>query len=526
MINNPIIQTIYEQTLNKKDKFDAGFLARLETVKSNLEISFKNNDKPAIVKVTNELLLKSINFPNETTISEKLSIINQYIKAVEISEFTAKMGSVTGLTKGLGQSLADVSEKSRNIQDLFAVDAPMNLAEVYQGKTWQNTYLKIFKQFKEDLLPTVFLTANETVQTDFITKVTDAMSSDSRIMTDQVIANIETDVLSYLTIKAYQKNKDRQSQKLSTLGNNLIYPSNEQSIVDVVNRLRQTEIGKDNLFLNDFLISLESNAVGNNTGLFLANANTFRRVTPSQKTDIQNDFAKLFDNLDTKIDAMSIINYMMVKDGLQVRYQSLTDSVSPYILSEYLEQINSVELAFKGEVSYESVFDMSLTELTDEFFNGYLESNINMRYLKKITVDESQGQGLPKKVSRSIKNNTLTITETARNNKGIFVSKVEYIPLEIISQMGFKTTFMYKKESESIVNNAQVTIYNLIETKGSNQQTAVGFMFDGGQGGFQRPTYTEYLLLKDILQTYLENPVHSYICMSGLVYGSKWDGGL
>tara|TARA_R100000935_G_scaffold15038_1_gene29877 strand:- start:5920 stop:14472 length:8553 start_codon:yes stop_codon:yes gene_type:complete len=491
MINNPIIQTIYEQTLNKKDKFDAGFLARLETVKKELESSFKNNDKPGIVKVTNELLLKSINSPNGITNSEKLSIINQYIKAVEISEFTAKMGSVTGLTKGLGQSLADVSEKSRNIQDLFAVDAPMDLAEVYQGKTWQNTYLKIFKQFKEDLLPTVFLTANETVQTDFITKVTDAMSSDPRIMTDQVIANIETDVLSYLTIKAYQKNKDRQSQKLSTLGNNLIYPSNEQSIVDVVNRLRQTEIGKDNLFLNDFLISLESNAVGNNTGLFLANANTFRRVTPSQKTDIQNDFAKLFDNLDTKIDAMSIINYMMVKDGLQVRYQSLTDSVSPYILSEYLEQINSVELAFKGEVSYESVFDMSLTELTDEFFNGYLESNINMRYLKKITVDESQGQELPKKVSRSIKNNTLTITETARNNKGIFVSKVEYIPLEIISQMGFKTTFMYKKESESIVNNAQVTKYNLIETKGSNQQTAVGFMFDGEQGGFQRPTYKE-----------------------------------
>jgi len=491
MINNPIIQTIYEQTLNKKDKFDAGFLARLETVKEELESSFKNNDKPGIVKVTNELLLKSINSPNEITNSEKLSIINQYIKAVEISEFTAKMGSVTGLTKGLGQSLADVSEKSRNIQDLFAVDAPMDLAEVYQGKTWQNTYLKIFKQFKEDLLPTVFLTANETVQTDFITKVTDAMSSDPRIMTDQVIANIETDVLSYLTIKAYQKNKDRQSQKLSTLGNNLIYPSNEQSIVDVVNRLRQTEIGKDNLFLNDFLISLESNAVGNNTGLFLANANTFRRVTPSQKTDIQNDFAKLFDNLDTKIDAMSIINYMMVKDGLQVRYQSLTDSVSPYILSEYLEQINSVELAFKGEVSYESVFDMSLTELTDEFFNGYLESNINMRYLKKITVDESQGQELPKKVSRSIKNNTLTITETSRNNKGIFVSKVEYIPLEIISQTGVKTTFMYKKESESIVNNAQVTKYNLIETKGSNQQTAVGFMFDGEQGGFQRPTYKE-----------------------------------
>jgi len=50
---------------------------------------------------------------------------------------------------------------------------------------------------------------------------------------------------------------------------------------------------------------------------------------------------------------------------------------------------------------------------------------------------------------------------------------------------------MYKKESESIVNNAQVTKYNLIETKGSNQQTAVGFMFDGEQGGFQRPTYKE-----------------------------------
>ena len=474
MINNPMIQKLYAETLNKKDKFEAGFLSRLESAYGEIG----KNEKLSPVKVTDELLLASIN--SDITKAEQKSILAQYIKATKIHEFTSKMGSVTSLTKGLGQSIADVNSKAESMAELFGPTALIDMSKVYNSNSWQLGYMQIFKQIKEELLPSIFLTANDTFQKEFVSKVLEQMSSDPRIMTQEVKSDIATDVLSYLTIKAYQKNFDTQSQKLSTLGNNILYPSDEQSIVDVINRLRQTEVGKNNLFLNDFIISQNWNDIGNNTGLSLANANTFRRLTPSQKVDIQNDFSKLFDNIDTKIDASSIVNYMMVKDGLQVKYQSLTDSVSPYILSEYLDQINSVELAFKNEVSFESVYGLSLSELSTEFTKGYLESNVTGSKLSTFTIDVQANTSTPNEVSWDRQEGTLTIDKS----KSMYHLK-DYHRLLFINDMGFKELFTFRKATEDQVS----VVYELFETFGSNQQTAIGFMFNGEEGGFQRPPY-------------------------------------
>ena len=67
----------------------------------------------------------------------------------------------------------------------------------------------------------------------------------------------------------------------------------------------------------------------------------------------------------------------MVKDGLQLGYASLVEAISPFMMTAYLDKINSVRKALKEEAEYESVFGLTKEELTAEFANGYLLSNIN-----------------------------------------------------------------------------------------------------------------------------------------------------
>ena len=105
---------------------------------------------------------------------------------------------------------------------------------------------------------------------------------------------------------------------------------------------------KQTFFIDNFVTPLSADAVDNNSGLNLAVANTFRNLSALQKIDLQSGFAKLFGSLDTKDDAQTILNYIMVKDGLQVGYQSLLEAIAPFTLNRFLSHINTVEQAVRG----------------------------------------------------------------------------------------------------------------------------------------------------------------------------------
>ena len=304
------------------------------------------------------------------------------------------------------------------------------------------------------------------------------MDTISEQFTEGVAAKVRLDLLSYLTIKAYDKYQlDNDSQKIATLNNNFLYPTDYESVNDVVERLRSTAVGQDNFFLDNFVIIEKASDSSNTTGLNLANANTFRKLSPSQKVDLQNDFAKLYGSLSTKNDAMSIVNYIMVKDGLQIGYNSLIEAISPYILSSYLDQITSVELALKEEISYESVFDMSVEELTDEFKDGYLLSNINGP--KLVTLETSQNQPLPSEFRWDRVNKKLL--DFRNEMDGEVVNRKEYIRIAD-TNLATNNTKYYTFKFNEIAEDSSFS-YDQVESMGSNLQTGIGFMFG------ERPSY-------------------------------------
>jgi len=475
LINNPVIQDLYSQATNKKGKFDPGFLTLL---KSKYKLLKVKGVKP--IPLTDEILLKEINDNQVTNVN--IDVLAQYIKAAEIQEFTAKMSAVTGLSQSLGKNIAEVNKKAENIKELLSKEAMMDLSEIYKGKTWQSSVVKIFNQLTNDLLPNVLLTSNLEF-TEIVDKVIANMTDKSLVMTEDVKSSIRLDLLSYLTISAYMKNYEGISQERGTLNNSLIYPNEgNKSIVDIIQTLRETESGQKNAFLMDFLILEKSNDPNNNTGLNLALANTFRNLTPSQKVDVQNDFAKLFNSIDTKIDATSILNYMMVKDGLQLAYQGLTDSVSPYLLSGYLAQINSVEEVFKGNESFESVFKMSKQELTDEFSENYLISSINGPRLKTYVSDSRPGGSvLPSNLSWVTGRKSVIFNDFSSEDADVPTQK--YIRIEAIDNFGNSKFYSYKEDTKSFTKS-----YSIFEPEGSNLQNGIGFMFNGTETGFKRPT--------------------------------------
>ena len=476
LINNPMIQDIYSEALNKKDKLDPGVPAITKGLLSFLIESVKTNEKIEFVKVNDNLLIDAFNNPEEVTDTEKIAILNLFLNAVEVKEFTANMSAVAGLTNGLGKDISAVNEKATQVDKLFEKDAIMDLNPIYKSKTWQSKYLEIFNQIKNDLLPVTFLSASENFQS-ILTKVFENVNSSSIEFTQETRAKISRDLLSYLTIKAYQQNKlNNDPQSVATLNNNLVYPGGGyESINDIVDRLRTTEAGQNNFFLDNFAISVKAADTKNQSGLNLLNANTFRSLNAGQKIDLQNSFAKLYGSLETKNDALSIINYIMVKDGLQLGYASLLEAISPFTMDSYLSQIETANKALRtdDDANIKKVFGLNKNELESDFVNNYLQSNINGPLL--YTISRNEEGLLPKGIS--IKDNKITI-KWDNLGKGSPKDFVRYRIEDI--QTGYVS---YKTYMSTNKDDSTTKVYEEIETKGSNQQNPIGFMFG------ERPTY-------------------------------------
>ena len=211
--------------------------------------------------------------------------------------------------------------------------------------------------------------------------------------------------------------------------------------------------------------------MSNTSGLNLAQANTFRQLNAGQKIQLQNDFSKLYGSLETRNGAQTILNYMMVKDGLQLKFASLLEAISPFQMTQYLDKIPSVKKALQGEKSFESTFGISKEELIAEFKEGYLESNLTGP--KLVTYTSSPIQPFPSEVKID-QEGVLTIAYTDPDSVKDYVRTAQ----DDVMSMVYTT---YKLENAV---NGKAT-YKKIQPAGSNQQTAIGFMFG------DRPTYQE-----------------------------------
>ena len=464
LINNPLIQDIYDKALNKKEKRDPGVDTLVDVMLDTLNPKGK---RFKALSVTNELLINSIKLPNEVSDQVKFSILKLFKSGNTVAEFTGNMAAVSNLAQGLGKDMASINKKANQIEILLDPKAIMDLSSIYLKDTWQAKYLEIFNEVRTELLPVTFLSASPQFK-DIMSEVLANVDTESSGYDEEVESKISRDLLSYITIKAYQV----KGQNTATLSNEFIYPSDLQSIDKLVEDMRATDIGKDNFFLQTFATVNAYTNKDNNTGLNLVEANTYRSLNKLQKIDLQTSFAQLYGSATMRDSALAIINYMMVKDGLQLTYGTLMDAVSPFIMNGYLSHIQTANIALRdgSDVKMKEVFGLTKAELSDEFVSGYLESNISNSLLNTFN---AKSKGV------SISDGILTVS--LNNNPQ--ATDLVYARYRSIDAMGNDTYVTFKVDKEK--SNESVRIFNTTETYGSNQQNGIGFMFG------ERPTYQE-----------------------------------
>lgn len=422
LVNHPVIRQAYfmEANASADEKVSARTVVQ-ERISALQRTFLENEERKMRTSVTQNSLMEAIETPlikatategdmaelresgeiSKMQVIEEISILEQFLNAAMLSNTTRYMGDIINLTNGLGQGLEAIDKRNEAIENLglnlsdkeflaLGINRPMiDARPIFKGGTWQAGYLERFQEFTNFLLPKVVLSASPLFR-----RVTDEVVYQSTVnslpyeLRDKTKTKIARDFLSYLTIKAYMQNGlVNNSQSVATLTNGLIYnQEGVENITAVVDRLRATEEGANNYFLNSFIITEKASLKGNKTGLNLAGANTFLRYNDSQKLDIQNGFMTLYANPLTRSDAKTLVHYMMVKDGLQYGYKSIVESVAPIALDGYLSHIDTVQAAMErpNDTVFQSTFGMKLDDLVIDFMQGYLTSSPNAYVIKKV----------------------------------------------------------------------------------------------------------------------------------------------
>jgi len=464
LINQPFIQDIYTEAINKKEKTDPGVDSLVKAL-----LSDKKYKDLQMVDVTSGMMREGLDV--ELSDAQTMSILLTFQEALKVSKFTKNMRAVSDLTNGLGKDIASVNYKREQMDLLFEENAIMDLSPIYKSDTWQSKYLEVFDQIYDELLPATFLSASPQF-TDIMDELLKSIDTQKMEFNSEVQSKISKDLLSYITIKAYQNNVGNgTTASIANLNNDFLYPSGKNSINNIVENLRLTEAGKNNFFLDTFALSIPASDKSNFSGMNLLMANTFRSLNASQKVDLQTSFAKLYGSLETKDDALSIINYMMVKDGLQLSYGTLLEAISPFTMSSYLDHIATANLALRdsSDSKMNEVFGMTLEEMKTDFRDGYLQSNINNALLNTFS---SANKDV------NVKDDVVSVKLTSQ----LVTKDVNYIRIKTISgDTAFYKTYKVNED----LSNKDVRTFELVDTYGSNQQNGIGFMFG------PRSTYAE-----------------------------------
>jgi hypothetical protein len=475
LINNPIIKEEYFNAVNKEDPYDPGIKSLIRRRLKNLDEVF-GPDIP-LVPVTDDLLKESIinarvfndfsqsksfnvnilkelkkeNLYTLTDASIDKSILTQFYNAHKLKTFTGNIGNIVNLVSDIGSSFEDIigreesirklglelnDEDFENLVDDDDAPVPIDVRKLFKGDTWQATYYKMYKELTEQLLPTVFLSQTKAFKNIYEKLKAAFLGGDDSnfFMTPERLNKMSKDFLSYLTIKSYMQELGRSNgirkQSLASLTNELIYPqaNSDININKIISNLKakyEAE-GRTNYFLQAFAYNDPASSPKNNTGLDTVIASTFAKLSEAQKIKVQDGFIDLYGPAETRLDALHILHYIMVKDGLQFAYGTLLDAITPFILDKYLSTINNTHKAFETGVdtkAFETVFGMDYEDLINDFIMNYMESNKNNYLLKTIksVVNKKNIPVYNPIVSDAQITGTLTLGEVVSNPQNFYV---------------------------------------------------------------------------------------------------------
>ena len=499
MVNFPSIKEALFHGENKDEITDSGFVKLLEKRKKQIETTLKEYYKQAkidkklpAIEVNIENLksgIESIRFDRNIDyemygmedvfkptisieqMSLELSVLDQFINFISITETLRNATTLLELQKGFGRDLNALDFKQESAEKLGLLHTakqfkdskiPVDLRPIFINKN--NMYsasYKIFREMYDDLSPLVLLKRTPKF-IELKSKVLANLTKSPFKMGEQQKKEVSRDLLNYLTIKAYRETltKDKFAGKsIESLSNSMIYDgklklANKQkayknidedalSIRTVVERLkaRVDDFDKSNYFLHTFTRLIEAEHEDNKSGTMKLESNTWTQFSDSELVRVQNSILELLtmDSGEGEMydDVMHLVHYLAVMDGMSFGTGSFINVIPPVLTKDLLNSVDKVHEIFldtkEREGAHKAVFGMNFDDMTDEFIRGYLKSKGSAFFLTGIKVSDiikdQNTEPIPEEdIGKSAESMTVDydLMEDAGNSK--MLSNIAYRP--------------------------------------------------------------------------------------------------
>ena len=427
MIQQPFVRVAYRDGYTDKPNFFAPGTTKLIEGRIRDLVKHKTNnnkkrkqrvEKAKGINVGYDLLASQVKSNkvqiedySEKEIIEEIAVLNEWLKAEEYSEFIRNLSTMVSMTAGYGNTQSDLAELEEaaeylgirlNNKEFKDSQLPFDVRKIFvtnkneQPSNMYQVYWQGYEDIVGEIAPALVLAYTDTFQ-KIQSKLMDGLYIyDSNEFLDQ---NTQ-DILSYLTIRAYQNYLDNVATDgplvRSSLNNALIYPDVEGGvkIEDSVNRINTylNENKINNVFMQYIYLKNRLNK-SNKQGITLLEFNSFADLHDDHLQDMQADLLKLVNDPETQHDTVAILNYLIVKNGLQYKKGTFIQAVLPVlysnILSDKMGVISQVHNLFKGDISkndlaYEKVFGKGFTKtnLVKDLVLGYGRHINSQQYLK------------------------------------------------------------------------------------------------------------------------------------------------
>ena len=543
LMNQPVIRDNFFKAINKEDPGDAGIRKLLEgKAKSIIEFMKNNNIQIPKVAITRTLLEEKANNPYELYdvstldvedvteevrfgLAEELLTIREFLIVYDQQEMLRNVTTLLNLQKTFGEDLIDADRIQKAAESLgflmsdkeWAGSAknpntiPFDFRPVFMSKynvkpSLHVNYYTIFRESYDYLFPKLFLEASE----DF-KYLKDLMMSNMVNMREQkdqeiLVNNITTflNTLAYInSFENVSENEQEGSGKQTTqdsLNNALIYngdhygnPINQNlHITEVFNRLIANKKSY-NYFLDDFLHLRTALNEDNYTGIDKIVANNFTKLSDSDIQNIQNSFLDLYSDPNTHIDSVSLMHYLLVKDGFNKNNRgTFIDLIPAELKKQILNSIDAVQTLFNSnkqtDAAFNRVFGLTKQELSNYLVFNYLQSTSAQYHVKN--VDEKTAKNSPvveikteEIIEPEIRPNVITILGYEPKGSTIVDNDSESSALSMTAPKAF----MYKGKKYFSVDHA----YQVNKTGTLNKAADKDYRkkaSEGKIGGYTRET--------------------------------------
>jgi len=528
LIKHPTIANIFEQSKQTKkgplallkmrkgalqaalDKYVDDFDITTESLtRMNKHFNAINNGVPKLDRSESAV---TVGIPSEDKggwtneeLQYDLDVINNYITAADISESLREMSELIDLQKGWGRDL-EAMQKKETEKEFKNSKIPVNVRDIFlkAGSTYHNKY-QTFREGYDHIAPAFFIQRTESFEKMYNTLINNLNSN--IYFTKGMESKISIDLITYLNTKSYIHNLEKnsfQSWQTASLQNGMIYENQHfpgvsaeaLNVADVVIELREyvKSVKKSTNYMLDQYISLiETDSENNNTGSTLVTANTWTRIDDAELTRIQNSFLELFQDPNTHQNAVHLINYLLVRDGFQLRPNTFLEAIPADLTSDILNTIGPIHQLFKSSKPQESqfmeIFGLTYEELFNDFLEGYMSANKMDYYLNhtkiggEISVYNTQKIEIPEtsilvdwNAAESSSNTQILSNEAPRifkyshNNKEYEFGSVIHA-YQVLKQGKFdkKVDKVYRKEGIDKAHGKTIET-KLAKTRGFNQE--------------------------------------------------------